>query len=63
MKRRKNNNNFMVMLPYLIVLIVILTALFFMNMKKPEVHDIKTGELIQEIKEENEWRKRLYRNW
>ena len=53
MKRRKNNNNFMVMLPYLIVLIVILTALFFMNMKKPEVHDIKTGELIQEIKAEN----------
>ena len=53
MKRRKNNNNFIVMLPYLIVLIVILTALFFMNMKKPEVHDIKTGELIQEIKAEN----------
>ena len=53
MKRRKNNNNFMVMLPYLIVLIVILAALFFVNGKRTEVHDIKTGELIQEIKEEN----------
>ena len=52
MKRRKNNNSFMVMLPYLIVLIVILTALFFMNFKKNEVHEIKTGELIQEIKDE-----------
>ncbi|MBQ4030359.1 MAG: ATP-dependent zinc metalloprotease FtsH [Bacilli bacterium] len=43
----------MVMLPYLIVLIVILAALFFVNGKRTEVHDIKTGELIQEIKEEN----------
>jgi len=52
MKRRKNNNNFMVMLPYLIVLIVILAALFFLNGNRVEVHDIKTGELIQEIKDE-----------
>ena len=52
MKRRKNNNNFMVMLPYLIVLIVILAALFFMNGKRNEVHDLNTGELIKEIKEE-----------
>ena len=51
MKRRKSNN-FMVMLPYLIVLIIILTVLFFMNGSKNEVHDIKTGELIQEIKNE-----------
>ena len=51
MKRRKNNN-FMVMLPYLIVLVVILAALFFMNFKKNEIHEIKTGELIQEIKNE-----------
>lgn len=51
MKRRKSNN-FMVMLPYLIVLIIILTVLFFMNGNKTEVHDIKTGELIQEIKNE-----------
>jgi len=52
MKRRKNNNNFMVMLPYLIVLIVILAALFFLNGNRVEVHDIKTGELLQEIKDE-----------
>ena len=52
MKKRKNNNNFMVMLPYLMVLVVILAALFFMNGRRNEVHEIKTGELIQEIKDE-----------
>ncbi len=52
MKKRKNNNSFMVMLPYLVVLIVILTALFFINGNKDKVHDLKTGELIQEIKKE-----------
>ena len=52
MKKRKNNNNFMVMLPYLMVLVVILAALFFMNGRRNEVHEIKTGELIKEIKDE-----------
>ena len=52
MKKRKNNNSFMAILPYIVVFTVIIAALFFINSKKNEVHEINTGELIQEIKNE-----------
>ena len=49
---KKKNNSFMAMIPYVIVLAVILIALFFTYDKKAEVHELKTGELIQEIQKE-----------
>jgi hypothetical protein len=49
---KKKNNTYMAMLPYIIVLVIILTALFFLNTNRDTVHDLKTGELIQAIKNE-----------
>ena len=49
---KKKNNTFMAMIPYIIVLAVILIALFFTYDNKSEIHELKTGELIQEIKKE-----------
>jgi cell division protease FtsH len=49
---KKKNNSLMAMFPYVIVLAIILIALFFTYDNKSEVHELKTGELIQEIQKE-----------
>jgi len=50
--KRRNNNKFMALLPYLIVFIVLIMALLFMNNGKVKINELKTGELIQAIKNE-----------
>ncbi len=49
---KKKNNALMAMMPYIVLAIVLVGALFFMN-KDQKPHELKTGELISEIKNEN----------
>lgn len=49
---KKRNNAYISMLPYVIVLLVILVAMFSLNFQGSKVNKLKTGELIQEIKNE-----------
>ena len=49
---KKKNNALMAMMPYIVLAIVLVGALFFMN-RDQKPHELKTGELIAEIKDKN----------
>lgn len=49
---KKRNNAYISMLPYVIVLLIILVAMFSLNFQGSKINKLKTGELIQEIKNE-----------
>ena len=49
---KKRNNALMAMMPYIVIAVVLVGALFFMN-KDQKPHELKTGELIAEIKNKN----------
>ncbi len=49
---KKKNNALMAMMPYIVIAIVLVGALFFMN-RDQKPHELKTGELISEIKDKN----------
>ncbi len=51
-KNIKRNNAFKNFFPYLILFIVIGVTLFILNMGNNKVHELKTGELIQALKNE-----------
>ena len=50
---KKKNNNYMAMTPFVLVAIAILALYFAINGNSYEVHDLTTGELIQEMAKEN----------
>ncbi len=50
---KKRNNAYMAMMPYIILAIVLVGAFFFLNTGREITHELKTGELISEIREEN----------
>ena len=50
---KKKSNAYTAMAPYLILAVALVVTLFFMGNTGTEVHELTTGELIQEIKEEN----------
>lgn len=51
--KTKRNDNFKNFLPYLVLAGVIAIVLFALNMQGTKVHELKTGELISELKENN----------
>ena len=51
--KTKGNDNFKNFLPYLVLAGVIAIVLFALNMQGTKVHELKTGELISELKENN----------
>ena len=51
-KEIKRNNTFRNFFPYLILLVIIGATLFILNMGNNTVHELKTGELIQALKNE-----------
>ena len=46
---KKKNNAYLAMLPYVVVAVVIVVALFLLNGNQNKVNDIKTGELMEAI--------------
>ena len=50
---KKKSNAYTAMAPYIILAVALVATLFFMNNGGNEIHELTTGELIQEIKEEN----------
>ena len=50
---KKKNNNYMAMTPFVLVAIAILALYFAINGNSYEVHDLTTGQLIQEMAKEN----------
>ena len=51
--KTNKNDNFKNFLPYLVLAGVIAVVLFALNMQGTKVHELKTGELITELKENN----------
>ena len=51
--KTNKNDNFKNFLPYLVLAGVIALVLFALNMQGTKVHELKTGELITELKENN----------
>ncbi len=51
--KKKKNNAYTAMIPYIILAVALVVTLFFVNNGSTEVHELTTGELIQEIKEQN----------
>ena len=49
----KKNNTIKTSFPYMILLVIILGTFVFFNLNKYEIHELSTGELINEIREEN----------
>ncbi len=49
---KKKNNALMAMMPYIVIAIVLVGVLLFAN-RDPKPHELKTGELISEIKDKN----------
>lgn len=49
---KRKNNLYRAILPYVIVLIVIVVLFLGMNVTSTKIHNLNTGELIQEIKDE-----------
>ena len=50
---KRKSNAYTAMAPYVILAVALVVTLFFVNNGSVEVHELKTGELIQEIKEGN----------
>lgn len=49
----KKNNTIKTSFPYMILLVIILGTFVFFNLNKYEIYELSTGELINEIREEN----------
>lgn len=50
---KRKNNNYMAMMPFVLVAIAVLALYFAINGNNVKVHELTTGELIQEIENEN----------
>lgn len=50
---KRKNNNYMAMMPFVLVAVAVLALYFAINGNSVEVHNLTTGELIQEIEQEN----------
>ena len=51
--KMKKNNNFKNLLPYVVLMAVIAFVLLALNMQGTTIKELKTGELISELKENN----------
>ena len=51
--KANKNDNFKNFLPYIVLAGVIAVVMFALNMQGTKVHELKTGELITELKENN----------